>query len=75
MKTIIGFIFAAFALAISTHAALTPVDLRCDYAVNPLGVDSPSPRLFWKLAGGGRGQKQTAYQILAASSKKKPGPR
>ena len=27
------------------------MDLRCDYAVNPLGVDSPSPRLFWKLDG------------------------
>jgi len=54
------------ALTLSAHAALTPVALRCDYAVNPLGVDSPSPRLFWKLAGSS--QKQTAYQILAASS-------
>jgi hypothetical protein len=65
-----GIFLAAFALAISAKAALTPVDLRCDYAANPLSVDSQSPRLFWKLESGERGQKQTAYQILAASSEK-----
>ena len=70
-KITLGILIAAVTLAFSANAALTPVDLRCDYAVNPLGVDSPSPRLFWKLAGSGRGRKQTAYQILAASSEKK----
>ena len=59
---------AVLALMTAANAALTPVDLRCDYALNPLGVDSQSPRLFWKIAG--HGQKQTAYQILAASSEK-----
>jgi alpha-L-rhamnosidase len=63
-------LLAAFALAISTKAALTPVDLRCDYAVNPTGVDSPSPRLFWELESKERGQSQSAYQILVASSEK-----
>jgi hypothetical protein len=56
--------------ATATFGATTAVDLRCDYAVNPLGVDSANPRLFWKLAGDARGQRQTAYQILAASSGK-----
>jgi len=31
---------AAFTLAFSASAVLVPVDLRCDYAINPLGVDS-----------------------------------
>ena len=71
MKKILpGILLAAFALAISAKAALTPFDLRCDYAVNPLGVDSQNPRLFWKLESAERAQKQTAYQILAASSEK-----
>jgi hypothetical protein len=70
-KITLGILLSTFALAISASAALTPVDLRCDYAVNPLGVDSQSPRLFWKLAGNARGQNQTAYQILVASSEKK----
>jgi len=65
--------FAAVALGIillatTAIAGLTPVDLRCDYAVNPLGVDSPQPRLFWKLQSSGRGWRQTAYEILVASS-------
>ena len=47
---------------------LQPVELRCEYAANPLGVDSSPPRLSWKLAGDERGQRQTAYQILVASS-------
>jgi hypothetical protein len=64
----LGMLLTAFVC--SATAALTPVDLRCDYAVNPLGVDSKNPRLFWKLAGGGRGQRQTEYEILAASSAK-----
>src|SRR5690349_18598004 len=49
-------------------AALLPANLRCEYAVNPLGVDSPTPRLFWTVESPERGQKQTAYQILVASS-------
>jgi hypothetical protein len=49
-------------------AALSPANLRCEYAVNPLGIDAPDPRLFWTVESSQRGQKQTAYEILAASS-------
>jgi hypothetical protein len=55
-------------MATAVFAATTVVDLRCDYAVNPLGVDSANPRLFWKLDSDERGQRQTACQILVASS-------
>jgi alpha-L-rhamnosidase len=47
---------------------VVPVQLRCDYAENPLGVDSSPPRLFWKLESNERAQLQTSYQILVASS-------
>jgi hypothetical protein len=63
-------LFAAFAPAFPATAALTPAGLRCEYAVNPLGVDSPNPRLFWELESKERGQMQSAYQILVASSEK-----
>jgi hypothetical protein len=69
-KITLGILIVAVALVFSASAALTPVDLRCDYAVNPLGVDSPHPRLSWKLAGGARGQRQTAYEIFTAASAK-----
>jgi len=51
-----------------------PADLRCEYLKNPLGIDTPRPRLNWVLEPGwrtGRGQSQTAYQVLAATSRKK----
>lgn len=44
-----------------------PVDLRCECEVNPLGIDSPRPRLFWRLESPARGARQTAYQVLVAS--------
>lgn len=49
-------------------ADLAVTDLRCEYTRDPLGVDSPAPRLFWKLESQTRGERQTAYQVLAASS-------
>lgn len=49
-------------------ATLAVRDLRCEYRVDPAGLDVAKPRLSWTLASDQRGQKQTAYQILAASS-------
>ena len=50
---------------------LKPVGLRCEYAVNPLGVEASAPRLSWRLESTARAQAQSAYQILVASSAKK----
>lgn len=51
-------------------ATLQPSDLQCEYLENPLGVDVLQPRLSWKMGttASVRGQKQTAYQVLVASS-------
>jgi alpha-L-rhamnosidase len=52
-------------------AGLVPRDLRCEYLRNPLGIDDQNPRLSWKLISpdpARRGQRQTAWQILVASS-------
>jgi alpha-L-rhamnosidase len=48
-----------------------PTGLRCEYRVEPVGVDVREPRLSWKLVAsppGARGVRQSAYQILVASS-------
>lgn len=68
-----AFWLAAFALAFcqtcrGTAGALSATHLRCEYAVNPMGIDVPHPRLFWTLESKQRGQRQSAYQILVASS-------
>ncbi|HUJ09212.1 MAG TPA: family 78 glycoside hydrolase catalytic domain [Verrucomicrobiae bacterium] len=64
------FSFTAFFLLFccQIRAAVFATHLRCEYAVNPLGIDEPHPRLFWTLESKERGQWQSAYQILVASS-------
>jgi len=47
---------------------LKSVGLRCEYLVDPLGIDVGRPRLSWTLESGQRAQTQTAYQILVANS-------
>jgi len=42
--------------------------LLCEYRENPIGIDTPAPRLSWQLDSKERGQRQTAYRILVASS-------
>jgi hypothetical protein len=49
-------------------AGLTPYGLECEARRNPAGIDSPRPRLSWKLNSDERGQLQTAYQIVAGSA-------
>jgi alpha-L-rhamnosidase len=49
-------------------AAVGIKNLRCEYLANPLGIDSPAPRLSWIINSTRRGEMQTAYQILVASS-------
>jgi len=44
------------------------VRLRTEYKENPLGIDVRTPRLSWNLESEVRGQRQTAYRVLAASS-------
>jgi alpha-L-rhamnosidase len=45
--------------------------LSCEHRTDPLGIDTGRPRLSWALFSNIRGQFQTAYQILVASSEDK----
>jgi alpha-L-rhamnosidase len=47
---------------------LSVADLRCEYRTNPMVIDAARPRLSWTLASPVRGARQSAYQILVASS-------
>lgn len=42
--------------------------LRCEYRVDPQGLDALQPRLGWLIASGRRGERQTAFQVLVAST-------
>ncbi|MBE0540976.1 MAG: glycoside hydrolase family 78 protein [Verrucomicrobia bacterium] len=53
---------------VGSSGGLLVENLRCEYRVNPAGMDVVEPRLSWTLASDQHGQKQTAYYILVASS-------
>ena len=48
--------------------SLRPVALRAEYLTNPHGIDETHPRLTWRVESDERGQCQTAYRLLVASS-------
>lgn len=45
--------------------------LRCEYRINPLGIDELQPRLSWEMRDDRRGARQSAYRILVASTPEK----
>ncbi len=63
-----GVLGAGLAFGLSAAAGLTVGQMRCEYLDNPLGIDTPQPRLSWVLESRQRAEKQTAYEIVAASS-------
>jgi len=71
MKLFSSFLCVLAAIAgptLGQAAGLEPVALRCEYRVNPQGIDEAQPRLTWQVGSRQRGARQTAYQVLVASS-------
>ena len=76
MKKIICILLASLllpTLALTTIArqrqsSIFASSLRCEYLVSPLAVETREPRLSWIIESEARGAKQTAYQIIVASS-------
>ncbi len=57
-------------ISINAQPPAKAVDLRCEFMMNPEGIDRPAPRLGWRMQqiAGTQGQHETAYRILVASS-------
>jgi len=55
-------------LALLAAPGITPENPRCEYRVEPRGIDVRLPRLSWTLASAVRAKSQSAYQILVAST-------
>ncbi len=68
-RRILVLVSLALCLIASAANAANPVasSLRTEWLSNPVGIDSPAPRLSWRIDSDERGQKQTAYQVLVAS--------
>lgn len=55
-----------FVLSVAAQGA--PVHLRCESLQNPLGMDATKPLLSWQSDSKEHNWRQSAYQILVASS-------
>ena len=55
-------------ISLNLTAQTLPIKLKCEYSENPLGLDVMKPRLSWQMQSANKGAKQTAYQILVATT-------
>src|ERR1700745_3869851 len=63
---------AAIVLSCAVNAPgdtqLTVKTLRCEYKVDPMGIDVRTPRLSWELVNPERGVLETSYEIRVSQS-------
>ena len=73
-KTAVQFLLLAavctgvYAAALTGDVPLVVTNLRCEYVVNPVGIDVLRPRLSWQLESTERGTLQTSYEVRVAAS-------
>ena len=58
----------SFLLVTNACLGMSPTRLRCESRDNPIGLGVVEPGLSWVLKSNQRDQRQTAYQIMAATS-------
>ena len=68
MRAVTVFLLGTFFANAAFSGSLSVGAMKCEYLDNPPGIDVTAPRLSWVLASDERGVRQTAYQVLVASS-------
>jgi alpha-L-rhamnosidase len=65
MKRLLIIISLFFSIK-NVQAQLQVTNLRCEYSVNPLGVETATPHFNWQLQSTQKNVLQTAYKILVS---------
>jgi alpha-L-rhamnosidase len=68
---IVAWLLLSLITASPAFGGVKVAELRCEWLVNPLGIDATQPRLGWMLKTDERARSQYAYQILVASTEAK----
>ncbi len=75
MKTKLSIVLVLFVLCTSftgnvkeSATSLKVSNLKCEYAINPLGMDVAAPQLSWCIESSERGTFQNGYEIIMADS-------
>ena len=71
MKALFKILFLSFLFfSCSEKVQVRVNNLKCEYKVDPLGVDVAKPRFSWNSESSQRSVTQSAYQVLVASDLK-----
>src|SRR5579872_2435933 len=54
--------------AAEKETVLAVTNLRCEYKVDPVGIDVREPRLSWELVSEEKAVSQTSYEVRVAGS-------
>lgn len=65
----VTFSYLAAASSGNLQAQCLPIQLQCEYLVDPIGLDTPTPRLRWKMQDDRQGAVQKAYRIWVGTHK------
>jgi alpha-L-rhamnosidase len=74
IKKLFIILFVLLPLTVTADKKLATVsitDLRTEHMVDPMSIDSPNPRLGWRIISTKNDVIQTSYHILVASTKEK----
>ena len=68
-KALILFLSIFFLLSCikSNKIEYRPIDLKCEYTLNPTGVDTDTPRFTWQLPSYSQVKTQMFYQLLVGT--------
>ncbi len=68
MKTILPVLMAVLLLSCSRQSVeFAPENLKSEYLVNPIGIDTKNPRFTWQLLAEESGIQQRAYQVIVGT--------
>jgi len=71
MKNIVLIIFSTFLLCFEVSGQSRPENLKCEYLVNPIGIDVTNPRLTWQMNTERQGAFQKAYHVFVGTDSTK----
>jgi len=70
-KRLYGMFVAAMLVCVPVargESSLSVTNLRCEYKVDPMGIDVRKPRMSWELTSEDKGVMQTSYEIRVGGS-------
>lgn len=70
IRSLYFIVIALLVISCNSYSPLVISTLQCEDLDNPLGIDNTSPYFSWLLQSDKKNSRQTAYQILVASSEK-----